>query len=147
MEMTGPRSNTYKRFYDNVLLADDYLYGNGTWTWENCEDGGDKSPHAGEIWEVFYDRHRMPSSLLGSEDPDCSSSKRTAVQAEAVQEAYPNPFNSSVNVRYNLSEPGAVEVAIYSVTGQLVRRLVSEESALPGLTRWLGMDALSKVLK
>ena len=143
MEMDSPRANTFEEFYDNVLLADDDLYGNGTWNWQGCSQGGDKSPHAGEIWEAFDDNHGMPSSLL-DEDPDCPSSKPQAqgAAAEAVEGAYPNPFNSSVIVRYRLDEPGRVDVAIYSITGQLVRRLSSHEQAQPGsyLVAWDGQS-------
>ena len=39
---------------------------------------------------------------------------------------YPNPFNSSTTLRYILSEPGAVELSVYDVQGQRVRRLVQE---------------------
>ena len=125
--------STFQRFYDNVLLADDDLYGNGRWTWRSCSQGGDKSPHAGEIWEAFSDNHGMPSFKL-KEDPDCPSSRPKAQQAavETAEGAYPNPFNSSVNLRYHLNEPGRVDVAVYSITGQLVRRLLSEDNAQPG---------------
>ena len=133
LEMDSPRANTFQRFFDNVLLADDDLNGNGTWNWKGCSQGGDKSPHAGEIWEAFGATHGMPSGLL-SEDPDCPSSKPKAQQAavEAAEGAYPNPFNSSVNLRYHLNEPGRVDVAVYSITGQLVRHLLSEDDVQPG---------------
>ncbi len=143
MEMDSPRANTFEEFYDNVLLADDDLYGNGTWNWQGCSQGGDKSPHAGEIWKAFDDNHGMPSSLL-DEDPDCPSSKPQAqgAAADAVEGAYPNPFNSSVHLRYHLDEPGRVEVAVYSTTGQLIRRLSSHEQAQPGsyLVVWDGQS-------
>ena len=144
LEMDSPRANTFEEFFDNVLLADDDLYGNGTWNWPGCGHGwGDKSPHAGEIWEAFSDNHGMPSSLL-DEDPDCPSSKPVAsvAAADTVEGAYPNPFNSSVSLRYRVDEPGRVQVAIYSITGQLVRRLSSQERAVPGLysVTWDGLS-------
>ena len=98
---------------------------------------------AGEIWKAFDDNHGMPSSLL-DEDPDCPSSKPQAqgAAADAVEGAYPNPFNSSVHLRYHLDEPGRVEVAVYSTTGQLIRRLSSHEQAQPGsyLVVWDGQS-------
>ena len=143
LEMNSPRATTFQRFFDNVLLADDDLNGDGVWTWQGCSAGGNKSPHASEIWDAFGDVHTMPSGLL-SEDPDCSSSKRQVEQSAdaAIEGAYPNPFNSSVNLRYDLKDSGQVEVAIYSITGQLIRRLVSEHKTRPG-TYSVAWDGLS----
>ncbi len=136
LEMDSPRADTFEEFFDNVLLADDDLYGNGYWAWLGCGYGwGDTSPHAGEIWEAFSENHGMPSSLLAA-DPDCSSSKPVAgvaAAADAVEGVYPNPFNSSVSLRYRVDELGKVGVEVYSITGQLVRHLASEEVAVPGI--------------
>ena len=133
-EMNAPKSNTFQRFFDNVLLADDDLYGNGRWNWDGCDNGGDKSPHAGQIWEAFSVNHGMPSGLL-DEDPDCPSSKAQAPTASAASNndgAYPNPFNSSVQLRYSLEETGPVDVSVYSITGQRVRRLLSSDHVRAG---------------
>ena len=134
IEMDSPRSNTFQRFFDNVLLADDDLNGNGRWNWDGCDNGGDKSPHAEEIWDAFSVNHGMPSGLL-DEDPGCPSPKVQAPTASAASNsdgAYPNPFNSSVQVRYNLVDTGPVDVSVYSSTGQRVRRLVSSNNAERG---------------
>jgi hypothetical protein len=37
---------------------------------------------------------------------------------------YPNPFNASTTIRYRLSEPGLVKLAVYGLTGQRVASLV-----------------------
>ena len=39
---------------------------------------------------------------------------------------FPNPFNPSTTIRYNLPEPGDVNLSIYNVYGQLVQILVNE---------------------
>ena len=46
--------------------------------------------------------------------------------AAQLETNYPNPFNSSTTLRYILSQTGAVELSVYDVQGQLVRRLVQE---------------------
>ena len=46
--------------------------------------------------------------------------------AAQLETNYPNPFNSSTTLRYSLSQTGAVELSVYDVQGQLVRRLVQE---------------------
>jgi hypothetical protein len=40
--------------------------------------------------------------------------------------AYPNPFNPSVRLNYELAAPGPVILAVYDVEGRLVQTLVSE---------------------
>ena len=55
----------------------------------------------------------------------------------------PNPFNPSTIIRYELPEPGDVNLTIYDVLGQEVRVLVSGMQAA-GWYRamWDGKDAL-----
>lgn len=62
--------------------------------------------------------------------------------APALAPAYPNPFNSSVRIPYNVAMQADVELAIYDLAGQQVRRLVSQARA-PGRYEvvWDGLDA------
>ncbi len=41
----------------------------------------------------------------------------------ALLECYPNPFNGSTLIRYNLTGPGDVRLTIYNLTGQMVATL------------------------
>ncbi|RKZ14356.1 hypothetical protein DRQ50_09075 [bacterium] len=55
--------------------------------------------------------------------------------------AYPNPFNPSTTVRFNLPDPGRVEMAVYDLRGARVKRLASEVfTAGPHDVRWQGRD-------
>jgi hypothetical protein len=40
--------------------------------------------------------------------------------------AYPNPFNSTVSLKYELSQAGEVNLVIYNLVGQEVALLVDE---------------------
>jgi hypothetical protein len=44
-----------------------------------------------------------------------------------LHQNYPNPFNPSTIIRYELAQPGHVEIRIYDVTGALVKILESRE--------------------
>ncbi|MCC7261928.1 MAG: choice-of-anchor D domain-containing protein [Candidatus Latescibacteria bacterium] len=46
--------------------------------------------------------------------------------AGIIVDSYPNPFNASTMLRYDLAQAGAVELRIYDVSGALVRHLVSQ---------------------
>ena len=68
--------------------------------------------------------------------------RRQALPAvTALCGAYPNPFNPSTVLTYELATAGRVSLRVYGVTGQMVRELVdSEQSAGRHQIRWDGRD-------
>ena len=44
----------------------------------------------------------------------------------ALYQNFPNPFNPSTHVRYQLARPGQVDLKIFNVAGQLIKTLVSK---------------------
>ena len=61
--------------------------------------------------------------------------------ASRLEQNYPNPFNSSTVVRYNLGQPGLVQLEVFALTGQKVKSLVRAQQA-PGSYQvsWDGKD-------
>ncbi len=55
-------------------------------------------------------------------------------------EMYPNPFNPSINIAYQVAEEGKVELKIYNILGQQIKELVNE-NRMPGKYQleWNGM--------
>ena len=52
---------------------------------------------------------------------------------------YPNPFNSSTEIKYGLPLKSKVELVVYNVLGQQIKKLISREQE-PGTfqVRWDG---------
>ncbi|MCP4293104.1 MAG: T9SS type A sorting domain-containing protein, partial [bacterium] len=54
---------------------------------------------------------------------------------------YPNPFNPSTKIQYNIPEPGHVSLKVYNLKGEWVRTLVDENrEAGIGFSIWDGTD-------
>ena len=55
--------------------------------------------------------------------------------------AYPNPFNPSTKLEYNLAQRGRLAISVYNVRGELVRILIDEVTERgPGFVIWDGND-------
>lgn len=77
--------------------------------------------------EVIFVPHSFTATLprpkltAGAEVEEAAE---TITDYELAQN-YPNPFNPSTTIRFSIPQAGAVQLAIYNITGQEVRRLVS----------------------
>jgi len=49
------------------------------------------------------------------------------VAFNSLSDNYPNPFNPTTTIKYNIAERGNVSLKIYNAAGQLIRTLVNEE--------------------
>jgi flagellar hook assembly protein FlgD len=45
--------------------------------------------------------------------------------ADALNQNFPNPFNPSTTVAFDLAKPAMVRIGIYDVSGRLVRTLIN----------------------
>jgi hypothetical protein len=89
------------------------------------------------IWTSCRMVWRAPVSTAVAEE--------TSIDASPLQysigDAYPNPFDSSVSIPFDILTAAHVEMAIFSVTGQRVLTLTSEMFASGHhVARWDGTD-------
>jgi Secretion system C-terminal sorting domain/Right handed beta helix region len=65
--------------------------------------------------------------------------------APTMLEIYPNPFNPSTTIRFNLTEAQHTKVAVYDVSGRLVKMLMDEfKSSGENEIMWNGRDATGR---
>ncbi len=63
------------------------------------------------------------------------------VQQTMLSPACPNPFNPVTRISFTLGTAGPVSLAIYTVRGELVTRLIDEQRAAgPHAVEWTGLD-------
>jgi hypothetical protein len=43
-----------------------------------------------------------------------------------IMDVHPNPFNSTASLTYNLSEPARVKIALFDISGRLVKDILSD---------------------
>lgn len=98
-----------------------------------------------KIAQIIYDV-KLSGSLKKQaleNESDLISDKSTNVQRSYILEQnYPNPFNALTLIRYELSEPGFVRLKIYTLSGELVKDLVSEDKDVGRYNAiWDGTDS------
>lgn len=77
--------------------------------------------------------------IVAGEDP------QTPPLVSKLYQNYPNPFNPSTTVMFDLKDAGAVQLSVYNVKGQLVKRLVNDNlNAGTHRIIWDGNDAQNR---
>ncbi|MBK6765241.1 MAG: T9SS type A sorting domain-containing protein [bacterium] len=102
----------------------------------------------GDIYVLWRDDYSQLKLLIIPWDAVLSAPRDaiTPLPTDLSLAAYPNPFNSSVTLRYDVPRAGNVDLAVYDLQGRLVETL-RDESAQAGSheLRWSPQDAASGV--
>lgn len=87
--------------------------------------GKSTGPKPGTLYgSVDYSPYRSGDPFASSEGPGVTETAKTPSRF-ALHHGFPNPFNPTLRIRYDVPDPGAwVSVAVYNVRGQLVAMLV-----------------------
>ncbi len=86
--------------------------------------------------------------VLVEEEEDLSDvPENMALRSFRLDQAYPNPFNPSTNIRFAVPRSDRVSVRIYDVAGRLVKVLVDEHrSAGEHAVVWRGRDGADRLV-
>jgi len=68
---------------------------------------------------------------LALKGPNASavSQQKAVIQSFDLQKNYPNPFNPTTTIGYTLSQPSAIQLAVYDILGNQVAELVNEQQS------------------
>jgi len=102
-------------------------------------------------WGLFRPKSDDPWPVFSK--PKASYPPYTALEDHRPQptaasiDAYPNPFNATIAMRYGVPVAGPVTLRIYTVTGQFVRTLV-DRRGVPGTytVTWDGRDVSGRTM-
>ena len=98
--------------------------------------GGFSYPNAADVIKVTINGGTAVSNDTSDEVPN----------EFVLHGNYPNPFNPTTTIRYEIATPGAVSLTVYNVLGQQVAELVSgSQRAGVYEVRWDGTDASGRV--
>ncbi len=110
------------------------------------EDGG---THTGSVPRDMHQRlasfHDRLNRLMGrATDEEVLNSKPATVKSERMCRAYPNPFNNTVNIVFDLQKDTHVRLDVFNLLGQKVATLVNEAMKAGSHTySWSGKNASS----
>ena len=98
---------------------------------------------------AFNDKDSNDANLLSAdlmEETDVGVNKLESIpNVIKLFPAYPNPFNSSTEIRFSIFLPALIKIKIFSVSGQLVRILANSKfSAGQHLLAWDGKNSAGK---
>ena len=106
------------------------------------EDAGDSNVDGGEIvfegltWMAYGDVVEFDEVARISPTAVTAAPMRTE-----LHQNYPNPFNPVTTIAYDLRAPAQVELTVYSVRGERIRRLVGRQQGAGRYTvTWQGVN-------
>ncbi len=100
------------------------------------------------ILECLVSKFNYPNftqNYLIAYNTGISTSVATSSEAEKINfelmQNFPNPFNPTTNIQFNIEQPGNVNLKIYDITGKEVTTLINEEmNAGSHEVLWNGTD-------
>ena len=111
MRVAGLSDTTDSLTWWDILGQPEHDWATVTW-WVEALSGGDTT-HSTETWQFV-----IPEEGAADDSPGI-------VRTMALYPAYPNPFNSSTTIAFDLPVPSFVTLDIYNLTGQHIATLVN----------------------
>ena len=116
-------------------------------TWNLWEQRIIDLPYAGEDIYLAIRHHNCTNNYLFIIDlieilnSDSADELTPGIKTTALHRNYPNPFNPTTTISYDLANDGNVAIDIYNIKGQKVKTLVNDrQNAGAHTVVWNGQD-------
>jgi len=77
---------------------------------------------------TFHDpENRITHNFIATTDPSVSVNEHNFLNSYNLSQNFPNPFNPSTRISYNVGDPGLVQLKIFNILGVEVATLVNEQ--------------------
>jgi hypothetical protein len=77
---------------------------------------------------TFHDpENRITRDFIATTDPSVSVNESNLLNTYYLNQNFPNPFNPSTRISYNVGEPGLVLLKVFNILGVEVATLVNEQ--------------------
>jgi len=98
------------------------------------------------LYDVSVDQILSVTEPAGKSLADAGQAEKTAKPAgPELAEAFPNPFNPSTTIAFELGEPGSIDLSVFDLAGRRVARLASGPyPAGAHQLVWRGRDAAGR---
>ncbi len=120
---------------ENTLLVKSYQrFSRYDFCLNICEPESDPNFDGNRIWGLKF---KTESDITSLNEHDI-----IPVLNYKINSTYPNPFNNKVSARFQLSERGPMNIAVYNIQGQKVKTLMDDEIINAGTHRisWDGTN-------
>jgi len=125
---------------NRLLVKSLQKYGRYDFCLNICEPESNPNYNGNRIWGLKF---HTKSNVTSIDQLD----KKLNLNFE-VHNAYPNPFNGSVSLSYQIHKPGKMTVHIFNIYGQMIRTLLDEKVNTTGnhVISWDGTDSNGNVV-
>jgi len=133
-------------FHEDITIGGIDYYGPYTFDSVNDDPGAlFKFNIANNLIDFYLDDVSVIDDAISS--VKAVNFSESGVSSFTLYNAYPNPFNMNVTIPYELTQPGAVTLSIYDVSGRQVKTLFTG-SQHPGIhaARWDGTSMTGQIV-
>jgi Secretion system C-terminal sorting domain len=124
---TETENDHFNVYRDGEVIAS--IAGNGTCTGPHDYTYTDAAVEAGKVYEYKISDVSWGGleTVHAPVNVEIEESRELNVEEFVMNMAYPNPFNPSIKINYQLSTVNRVTAAIYNTNGELIKELISAE--------------------
>jgi len=102
-----------------IIAMCPFVWGQTYYLRVNLTDGTTESYSIADIQRITFEGWT-------NIDPEKAEKIKHIVETFRLFQNHPNPFNISTTLEYEIPKPGEVDIKIFNIAGQLVKRIVHE---------------------